>query len=361
MHLAQKSASSKPYHMRFGCSKFTRVLACAAFLAAEGVSGSAFAARSAASCELPKMNVGDRPHVGAAATKVAVGIYLVDITEINDVKQQFTGDLLVFKTWKDPRLKELVGCRLRLEQVWSPELDFLNSGRVFPGLQPYVSVGEEGTVSYVQRYQGSLSFPHRLDDFPFDEHTIAIDVVAVGATIKEIELTVDEKNTDRQADLTIPDWTLGYPVALTTQIGGLQKASSISQYHFSIDAERHYQYYLWKVFWPLILIVAMSWSVFWINPAKFGPQIGMSATSMLTLIAFQFAMASILPRLSYFTKLDEFITVSTGLVFGALVVSLTTSYLVSVDRTEIAVRLDRICRWAFPLALVGVMVVIFIL
>ena len=103
---------------------------------------------------------------------------------------------------------------------------------------------------------------------------------------------------------------------------------------------------------PLVLIVMMSWSIFWIDPAHFGAQVGMSSTSMLTLIAFQFAMSNMLPPLSYFTDLDKFVAASTVLVFLALVESVTTSYLVANDRRETALRADRVCRWLFPLAFV---------
>ena len=37
---------------------------------------------------------------------------------------------------------------------------------------------------------------------------------------------------------------------------------------------------------PLILIVMMSWVVFWIDPRDFGPQMGMATASVFTLIAF---------------------------------------------------------------------------
>jgi hypothetical protein len=313
------------------------------------------------SCQLPEMKTGERPGAGGAPTKVAVGIVLADMTEIDDVKQQFTADFIMHETWTDPRLKGLDGCRFNLEQVWSPRLDFVNSGRVFPGFPPRVAVGPDGMVHYVQRYRGSLSFRHRLDEFPFDQHIIGIAVVPVGSSLLEVELTVDEKNTSRVKELTIPDSTLGVPRGRVSTFEHPQTGLGIAQYHFEISAKRRYEYYLWKVLVPLMLIVAMSWSVFWINPAQFGPQIGMSATSMLTLIAFQFAMAGILPRLYYFTELDGFITASTGLVFLALVEALTTAYLVSVDRKELALRMDRVCRWAFPLAFLGLVIGIFVL
>lgn len=346
--------------MRLGNSKVRRVLASVAFLAAAGACGSALAAAPPASCELPEIKRAERPQAERGATKVAVGIYLVDITEIDDVKQSFAADFLVFQTWKDPRLKGMDGCHFDLNQLWSPNLDFVNSGRVFPGFPARANVGPEGTVRYVQRHRGSLSFPHYLDRFPFDDYTIRITMVPVGNTLQEVELSVDGKNTDRQPELTIPDWTLGSAAGRIDALTNPRMDRTLSQVHFEISARRRPEYYLWKVLLPLVLIVAMSWSVFWINPAQFGPQIGMSATSMLTLIAFQFAMAGILPRLSYFTALDAFITASTVLVFLALLESLTTAYLVSVERKALALRLDRICRWAFPVAFLGQVIGIFV-
>jgi hypothetical protein len=103
----------------------------------------------------------------------------------------------------------------------------------------------------------------------------------------------------------------------------------------------------------------MSWTVFWINPARFGPQIGLSATSMLTLVAFIFATTSMVPKLGYFTTLDQFIAGSTILVFLALVQSLTTTYLFSKEKESIALHIDHVCRWAFPLTFAALVVVVF--
>jgi gamma-aminobutyric acid receptor subunit rho len=345
--------------MKFGCSNFRGILVCAVFLVAAVVGASTRAAESAVSCELPKMNIGNSPREGDASTKIALGIYLVDINEIDDVKQQFTADFAVFQTWKDRRLKGLNGCRFDLKKVWSPEFTFLNSGRVFPEFTTRAIVGPDGAVSYIQRYRGSMSFRHALHEFPFDKHTIRIAMMPVRQVGQAYELVVDGKKIGRQKDLTILDWTFGNVTGRISPADHPVTGDPIDLFYFEIPAKRHYQYYVWKVLMPLMLIVAMSWSVFWINPAKFGPQIGMSATSMLTLIAFQFAMASILPHLSYFTLLDAFITAATGLVFLALVESLTTSYLVSMDRAALALRIDRTCRWAFPLAFVVMVVSIF--
>jgi SNF family Na+-dependent transporter len=91
-------------------------------------------------------------------------------------------------------------------------------------------------------------------------------------------------------------------------------------------------------------------SLFWVSPAQFAPQIGLSATAMLRLIAFQFALVSILPNLAYFPVLDGFIVGSTIIVFLALVEAVAAVFLVSREKTQLALRMDKISRAAFPTA-----------
>jgi hypothetical protein len=69
----------------------------------------------------------------------------------------------------------------------------------------------------------------------------------------------------------------------------------------------------------------MSWVVFWIEPSEPGIQLSIAMTSMLTLIAYRFAVDTQLPRLPYTTRLDTFILTSTLLVFFSLIEALVTT------------------------------------
>ena len=192
-------------------------------------------------------------------------------------------------------------------------------------------------------------------------NVVKIGMLSVPYGQNDVTLVVNQTKTGRRRELTIPDWIIGTASGRSSSQAVEYDQKTHSRYDFEVSARRYVSYYVWKVFLPLILIVAMSWSVFWINPAQFGPQIGLSATSMLTLIAFQFAMANILPRLGYFTVLDKFIAVSTVLVFLALIESVTTIFMVSKDKKETAMRLDRISRCAVPVAFVGLAGLAFLL
>ena len=282
---------------------------------------------------------------------MSVGLRLLDVTAIEDTSQSITADFVLSQTWMDLRLAAFEGCQFSFDDVWNPQIDIINAGRLFTRLRKYVDVLESGRVRYVQRYQGALVFPYDAHQFPFDRHDIGISLLSMEYGEKDVRLIIDEEVTGRRVDeFNVPDWKISgvqakvysQPVVAFNQVH--------SGYEFSISAKRRSAYYIWKVILPLIFIVFMSWTVFWINPAQFGPQIAMSATSMLTLIAFQFAMANILPHLSYYTLLDKFIVGSTIIVFLSLIESVTTSYLVSIQKKEMAMRIDRLCRWAFPSA-----------
>ncbi|NOZ22544.1 MAG: hypothetical protein GXP25_15790, partial [Planctomycetes bacterium] len=107
-------------------------------------------------------------------------------------------------------------------------------------------------------------------------------------------------------------------------------------------------YYVIKVIIPLVLIVAMSWAVFWIDPKETGANISVAVTAMLTLIAYRFAIGTFLPNVSYLTRLDYFILGSTILVFCTLAHVVVTNTYVTSGNLDHARKRDRWARWIYP-------------
>ena len=60
-------------------------------------------------------------------------------------------------------------------------------------------------------------------------------------------------------------------------------------------------FYLWKVLLPLIVIVALSWSVFWVPDERFAQRSRITATGVLTVVAYQFGFGADRPRIGYLT------------------------------------------------------------
>lgn len=301
-------------------------------------------------CFLPAFQVDERPDPTDRPTAVTVGLRLLDVTAIEDTSQSIAADFVISLSWMDPRLVAFEGCQFDLDEVWTPQIDIINMGRLFTRLRKRVDILDNGRVQYLQRYQGSLVFRYDAHQFPFDRQDIIILLLSIEYGDKDVRLIVDEASSGRRADaFNVADWTITQVKAdiVSEPIAAFDRNGS--GYTFRITAKRRVDYFVWKVILPLTLIVFMSWTVFWIAPSQLGAQIGMSATSMLTLIAFQFALGDIMPRLSYYTLMDRFILGSTILVFLSLLESVATSHLWSIGKEAMAIRIDRKCRWAFPI------------
>ena len=76
------------------------------------------------------------------------------------------------------------------------------------------------------------------------------------------------------------------------------------------EIERDFQYYLFKVIFPIILILLVSWSVFWIHPRELESKLTITIVCLLSLIAYNFVIDEDLPKLSYLTILDYIVLLS---------------------------------------------------
>ena len=330
------------------------------FLLANEFCNKAFAGEG---CELPAMKVGERPDPDGVPTVVKLGVLVADITSVDDVAQSVEGDFFVKKQWRDPRLVGLAGCRFPKTAVWFPHIELLNSSqvtkeRIFAADQ--VQVYENGYVTHFQRFYGWISTYHQLQRFPFDSHLFKFRLANFSYTNKELEIEVDTDFTGLADLLNIPDWTVRAAHGEVEDFELREFRRTLSLFTLIMDLYRHSQYYIFKVIIPLMFITMMSWVVFWISPERFGPQIGLSATSMLTLIAFQFSLTSELPKVSYFTLMDKLLFVSTTMVFLSLIVSASTAFLVIEGKKVLAHQIDSVCRWLFPITLLVLWLIIFL-
>lgn len=306
-------------------------------------------------CDLPVQQTNARPLADGPATEVQVGWGVVDILDIDDINQQIEGDFILTLAWVDPRLEGLEGCRFQRSRVWVPEVTLYNSFALTArktNLLDQVAVGPGGRLTYQQRYRGHISTYHPLQDFPFDAQTFVFRVGSVERAPDQMVLVPMTERTFLGSRLNIEGW----------RITGLETAAAIepipalnenrSLFTARLGAERVATYYVFKIMLPMCLIVMMSWAVFWVPAHRYEFQIGLGATSMLTLIAFQLSMSTYLPRLGYFTTADQLIAWATVLVFLAILNAVATGVLVNSGREAAAVRLDGLCRWLFPLLLV---------
>ncbi|MHA1530131.1 MAG: hypothetical protein ACTSVG_14015 [Alphaproteobacteria bacterium] len=297
-----------------------------------------------------------RPGRDAGPTKVEVKIFLLDVDDVDGASQSFEANVYYEQRWNDPRLAhEGIGERSRpLSDVWHPRIQLVNQQRAWKTFPDVVEIAPSGDVIYRQRLWGSFSQPLLLRDFPFDRQVFEILLAATGYTSEEVELVIDPKSRISER-FSLPDWNVvGWKVEskIFQVVPGGENVAAIT---LSFEATRRAGYFIGKVIVPLLMIVAMSWVVFWIDPRESGTQVSVAITSILTLIAYRFAVGVSLPKVEYMTRLDLFILGSSILVFVSLVQVVVTSNFAKTDRIIKARRIDLWCRWLFPIGFVLIM------
>ena len=305
---------------------------------------------------------GQRPQLNGEPTQVEVFLYLIDVTRIDGAAQSFTADLFMMLRWHDQRLASAAGSRrLALATVWNPHLQILNQRSIDTTFPEVIEVTADGTVTYRQRFFGDFSSRLDLHDFPMDRHTLGFHLVVPGYGRDEVALVPPTDGTGvlSSQSLSIVDWDIGDFVSRIEDLEIVPGGRSISGFVGEYTARRYLGFYLSKAMLSVAIIVLMSWIVFWIAPKNIAPRMSVSVTAMLTLIAYRFLLGQMLPPLSYLTRMDHFLLGSTCLVFVAIVEVAVASRFHDADRTDRALALDRLSRWAFPCAFLALGLVTF--
>jgi hypothetical protein len=106
---------------------------------------------------------------------------------------------------------------------------------------------------------------------------------------------------------------------------------------------------------PLGLMVILSWSVFWMERSSLGDRINVSFIGILTAVAYQIVVSEVLPHISYVTLMNGFLQLSFLVMCATVVVNLVVGSLDKRGEVAAGDRVDRRCRWIFPLVYFGLL------
>lgn len=302
-------------------------------------------------CAIPQDVARTRPDAGGAPVEVAVGVYLVDVLEIDDVRESFRVDVVLVLRWRDPRLAaqargaSLEGCRLTLDDVWHPRLQPINEGDRRELLRD-LRVSADGEVRFRARAVSELSAELDLHEFPWDEQRLALRLASLDYGGDDVVFRVDEERTGRLPKIAPAGWD----VVANTSDPGVAPLSAAGQDRERLDhvvvVRRQVGYYFWN-FVPLGFIVLMAWSVFWLDPNVSASQLSIATASIFSLIAFLLGLRQLLPRVGYLTQADKLVLAATVLVFLAFGEVVLTNRLTHQGRGELALRVDWHARWIY--------------
>jgi len=308
---------------------------------------------------------------------VRAGFDLQDINEIDDEAETFEFEGVLTLEWRDERQAfdpAAVGVREKLYQGayqfnevftgWFPQVVLVNESGLYEKHGVLLRVRPDGTLRLVETVNAVAKTDLDLRAYPFDRQHLEAVFEVLGFDEEEVVLQPaaagDASAPSGAAALRVPQWDLervdtSIRSHRASHAGRLGVAST---FVVSMDVERKSLFMVRLVIVPLFLIVILSWSVFWMDQSSLGDRVSVSFIGILTVVAYQIVLSEILPRISYLTLMNGFLNMSFFAVCASVVVSLWVGSLDRRGQTATGDRIDRRCRWIFPVLYVGLLLLV---
>jgi hypothetical protein len=291
---------------------------------------------------------------------VGIGIFANQLRSLDAVRDQYTFRGHLKATWCDPRLafdpneagsdeRVFFGgdAKRQRDLIWLPGGFPANRSGSFETTERVVRIFPDGTVYNDLNVSIQLHAAFDLRRFPFDSQKLELIIDSFRWSADEMVFVPDPTTAGFAPDFSIQEWEIEGVNGPAEEFVPLRSAVPNSRFIYEIRVSRRAGFYLWKVMLPILIIVALSWSVFWMTDERLPGRSRITATGVLTVVAYQFVIADGLPHITYLTVLDKMMLVS----FSILSVTVLQSMLVARyfdTQPDVAHRIDVISRWLFP-------------
>jgi hypothetical protein len=232
----------------------------------------------------------------------------------------------------------------------------VNESELFQTSGVTLRVKPDGTSTLVQTVTATAEVDLDMRLFPFDKQHLVATFEALGFDSHEVVFSVAANAAKPSVDgVALPEWSFtGAKLEVgehrAPYAGSTGTASSLI---LGIDAARTSWYARRLVVVPLIMIVLLSFSVFWMDRSSLGDRTSVSFIGILTVVTYQFIINDQLPHIAYFTLMHGFLGFSFVTMCATVVINLAVGTLDKRGEITRGDRVDRYCRWIFPLFYFG--------
>ena len=291
--------------------------------------------------------------------EVNISVVIDQISDVNQRQENFTVvGFLVFK-WVDPgfaynpdscKCNEMDYTREQFNQYikknhlnW-PRFFMMNQqGRRFIQ-EDLFRVYPDGGVDYFERFTVTLQAPDfDFRKFPFDPQKFFFKVLLF-RPIDFYVFKLDKDFTPIGEQLGEEEWHIyDYHAVVKTRT----YKKSFSEYILQFDASRHIDYYTFRIFLPLLLIIIVTWGTFFMR--DYTNRISVSVAVLLILVVFNFTIGKDLPRLGYITFMDSVLFVAFFITALTVLLNVLFRRLETGKKMELADTIDRYVTFALPI------------
>ncbi len=296
-----------------------------------------------------------------------------DVNEINDGAENFEFTGVLTLNWRDPRQAfdpDVSGVDEKIYQGdyqfnelatgWYPQVVLVNEAGLYESSGVVLRVEPDGTSTLSQTLNAAAESEFDMRRFPFDTHHLQAIFEVLGFDKDEVLMQVESDGTSPVAgNFRVPQWTIkGVGESVLERPASYAGRLGVSSaYVVSVDLQRKPFFTMRLVVIPLIIIVLLSFSVFWMDRSSLGDRLAVSFIGILTGVAYLLLTSEQLPHIAYFTLIHGFLNLSFLTMCATVVINLVVGALDKQGRSELGDRVDRRCRWVFPLAYFGLLLI----
>ena len=302
---------------------------------------------------------------------VRAAFHLQDINDIDDEAEtfQFTGVLTL--TWQDKRRafdpsQEQVEEKIyqgsyqfnELSPAWYPQVVLANESGLYEKHGTLLRVRPDGTSTLIETVNAIAEADLNMRRYPFDTQRLDAVFEVLGFDRSEVVLEAQAvPDTVSRQEIRISQWEFA---GLSVSSGERNapyagKGGTSSTFVVSMDVERQSFFMVRLIVFPIVLIVMLSWSVFWMDRSSLGDRINVSFIGILTVVAYQMVVSGVLPQISYVTLMHGILNFSFLVMCATVVINLIVGELDKRGSTQAGDLIDYRCRRIFPLVYFGLL------
>ncbi|XP_054707122.1 glycine receptor subunit alpha-3-like [Uloborus diversus] len=274
--------------------------------------------------------------------KVNTSIYVYSMSSIDELRTDYTMQLLYRQTWFDDRLsftpdatvQKIVGDEWHAQRIWTPTIHAVNDrdGGHFSSDSDLLHINPDGMVLLSKRIKLKPFCKMEFYRYPMDKQQCTLEIESSILPSSDMELSwAEEKPLDLNRNFLLTGFILTN-YSLEESVATYRLTGNFSRITVRFDLQREFGHFLLDIYVPSILFVVTSWLSFWVEIPAAPARVTLSMTTMLTLVTSERAIREKLPKVSYVHALDIWNVVCTGFVFASLVEYALVNYIYHTDK-----------------------------
>ncbi|MFM7171875.1 MAG: hypothetical protein ACKO4U_02415, partial [Caldilinea sp.] len=279
--------------------------------------------------------------------RVKVNFFVLSLQDIDSERSTYRVDLYLDLYWDEPALRGRSLADVDESTLWNPQI-YLPNARSSETLFAFYSDSLEPNTNLRMSYRivGTYDGNFDLRKFPFDSQELVVAIESEkhdNNTLVFEYLTNDTAQPEARLDSPLVRAVpLGVHVASTVQLNewkltGAQSTQALKMleydkslwpsFQIGLAIERNSEASLWKIFALTALLMALGWSVLWIDPQETRFRLLVLFTLLLATVVHDLATTALRPHVPYLTFADLYFLAAYAL-YGVLALFLWVAYFV---------------------------------